>query len=164
MPPVWSIKAAVLPLPRLTHAQVENDFEERLGNYAIHGASLTTEYQAGSRNRITLSFGQTNLRFDGDKSSNNTDTLSSSFGWESRLSNRITVTLAVFIKMSMGAAMLILIRKSSGNISLRLGVARGQYVTLGASRAETEHDNFYSQSYERIGGDAKREQRHQTRG
>ena len=66
--------------PRFSRAQVENDYEDRLGHYAINGASLTTQYQAGSKNRITLSLGQTNLRFEGDKKSNNTDTLSASFG------------------------------------------------------------------------------------
>ena len=145
-------------VPRLSHALVENDFEERLGNYAIHGASLVTQYQAGSRNVVTLSFGQTNLRFEGDKSSNNTDTLSSSFAWESRLSNRISVTLGSFFQDVDGRGNADIDKKVGGaNISMRLGVARGQYVTLGASRAETEHDNFYSQSYERIGGETQSE-------
>ena len=134
--------------PRLTHARIENDYDDRLGNYAIHGASLTTQYQAGSKNRITLSLGQTNLRFDGDKKSNNTDTLSGSFGWESRLGNRLTVNLGGFYQDVDARANGDLDKKLSGNsLGLRLAVLRGQFLTLSGSSIETEHDNVYSQSF-----------------
>ena len=136
--------------PRLSHALVENDYETRLGHYAIHGASVTTHYQAGSRNRVTLAFGQTNLRFKGDKSSNNTDTLSASFGWESQLSKRISATIGSFYQNVDSRGNRDLDKTLSGvNLSLRLGLARGQFLTLGASAMETEHDNVYSQSYRR---------------
>lgn len=134
--------------PRLTHARIENDYDDRLGNYAIHGASLTSQYQAGSKNRITLSLGQTNLRFDGDKKSNNTDTLSGSFGWESRLGNRLTVNLGGFYQDVDARANGDLDKKLSGNsLGLRLAVLRGQFLTLSGSSIETEHDNVYSQSF-----------------
>jgi hypothetical protein len=137
-------------VPRLSHAQVENDFEERLGNYAIHGASLVTEYQAGSRNVVTLSFGQTNLRFEGDKSVNDTDTLSGSFGWESQLGKRVSATLGSFYQNVDSRGNRDLDKTLSGvNMSLRLGLARGQFLTLSGSSLETEHDNVYSQSYRR---------------
>lgn len=135
--------------PRLTHAAVKNDFEDRLGNYGIHGASLTTQYDAGSKNRITLSFGQTNLRFEGDKKSNNTDTLSGSFGWESRIGNRLTVNLGSFYQDVDSRANTDLDKKLSGaSVSFRMAVLRGQFLTLGGSSIETEHDKAYSQSYD----------------
>lgn len=135
--------------PRLTHANVENDYEDRLGSYGIHGASLTTQYQAGSKNRITLSVGQTNLRFEGDKKSNNTDTLSGSFGWESRLGNRLTVNIGSFYQDVDARANTDLDKKLSGtSLGLRLAVLRGQFLTLSGSSVETEHDNIYSQSYD----------------
>lgn len=136
--------------PRLSHALVENDYETRLGHYAIHGASVTTHYQAGSRNRVTLAFGQTNLRFEGDKSSNNTDTLSASFGWESQLGKRISATIGSFYQNVDGRGNRDLDKTLSGvNLSLRLGLARGQFLTLSGSSLETAHDNVYSQSYRR---------------
>lgn len=135
-------------IPRLSHAQIDNDYEQRLGNYAIHGGSLMTQYQAGSRNRITLSVGQTNLRFEGDKKSNNTDTLSGSFGWESQVGRRLVVNLGSFYQDVDARANADLDKKLSGaNLSLRLAVARGQFLTIGGSSVETEHDNFYSQSF-----------------
>lgn len=134
--------------PRLTHAYVANEYEDRLGKYGIHGASLTTQYQAGSRNRITLSLGQTNLRFEGDKKSNNTDTVSGSFGWESRLGRRMTVNLGGFYQDVDARANNDLDKKLSGNsVSLRLALMRGHFLTLGNSSIETEHDNVYSQSF-----------------
>ena len=134
--------------PRLSHAQVENDYEDRLGHYAINGASLTTQYQAGSKNRITLSLGQTNLRFEGDKKSNNTDTLSGSFGWESLLGNRLTVNLGSFYQDVDARANGDLDKKLSGSsLGLRFAVLRGQFLTLSGSSIETEHDNIYSQSF-----------------
>ena len=134
--------------PRLTYAAVENDYEERLGSYGISGGSLMTQYQAGSKNRITLSLGQTNLRFEDDKKSNDTDTLSGSFGWESRLGNRLSVNLGGFYQDVDARANTDLDKKLSGNsLSFRIAVLRGQYLTLGGSSVETEHDNVYSQSY-----------------
>jgi len=136
--------------PRLSHANVENEFASRLGNYGVHGASIMTQYQAGRTNRLSLSFGQTNLRFDGDKKSNDTDTLSASFGWESRFGNRLSVNLGGFYQDVDGRANTDLDKKLNGySLSARLAVLRGQYLTLGGSRVETEHDNVYSQSYNR---------------
>jgi hypothetical protein len=136
--------------PRLSHAQVENDYETRLGHYAIHGASVTTQYQAGSRNRVTLAFGQTNLRFKGDKSSNNTDTLSASFGWQSQIGKRLSASLGSFYQNVDARGNRDLDKTLSGiNLSLRLGLARGQFLTLAGSSVTTEHDNVYSQSYRR---------------
>ncbi len=136
--------------PRLSHALVENDYETRLGHYAIHGASVATHYQAGSRNSVTLAFGQTNLRFEGDKSVNDTDTLSGSFGWESQLGKRVSATLGSFYQNVDSRGNRDLDKTLSGvNMSLRLGLARGQFLTLSGSSLETEHDNVYSQSYRR---------------
>lgn len=134
--------------PRLTHAKVDNDYEDRLGSYGIHGASLMTQYQAGRKNLITLSVGQTNLRFDGDKKSNDTDTLSTSFGWESRLGNRLTVHLSGFVQDVEARSNKDLTKSLTGtSLSLRMALMRGHFLTLGGSAIETEHEHVYSQSY-----------------
>ena len=144
--------------PRLSHAVVENDYETRLGHYAIHGASVTTQYQAGSRNLVTLSFGHTNLRFDGDKKRNDTDTLSGSFAWESTLSKRFSATLAGFYQNVDARGNRDLDKTVFGSsLSLRVGLARGQFLTLSASAMESEHDNVYSQSYRRAQQDSETE-------
>lgn len=144
--------------PRLSHAVVENDYETRLGHYAIHGASVTTQYQAGSRNLVTLSFGHTNLRFDGDKKRNDTDTLSGSFAWESTLSKRFSATLAGFYQNVDARGNRDLDKTVfGGSLSLRVGLARGQFLTLSASAMESEHDNVYSQSYRRAQQDSETE-------
>ena len=144
--------------PRLSHAVVENDYETRLGHYAIHGASVTTQYQAGSRNLVTLSFGHTNLRFDGDKKRNDTDTLSGSFAWESTLSKRFSATLAGFYQNVDARGNRDLDKTVFGSsLSLRVGLVRGQFLTLSASAMESEHDNVYSQSYRRAQQDSETE-------
>lgn len=134
--------------PRLTHAKVDNDYEDRLGSYGIHGASLMTQYQAGRKNLITLSVGQTNLRFEGDKKSNDTDTLSTSFSWESRLGNRLTVSLGSFVQDVEARSNKDLTKSLNGtSLSLRMALMRGHFLTLGGSAMETEHEHVYSQSY-----------------
>jgi hypothetical protein len=136
--------------PRLTHARVKNDYETRLGQYGIHGASVSAQYQAGSRNTIGLSLGQTNLRFEGDKSGNNTDSLSGSLNWESQLGKRASLTLGGFYQNVDSRGNRDLDKQLMGTtLSLRLGLARGQFVTFGASAVTSEHDNVYSQSYRR---------------
>ena len=123
-------------------------WESRLGSYGIHGASLMTQYQAGRKNLITLSVGQTNLRFDGDKKSNDTDTLSTSFGWESRLGNRLTVHLSGFVQDVEARSNKDLTKSLTGtSLSLRMALMRGHFLTLGGSAIETEHEHVYSQSY-----------------
>ena len=55
------------------------------------------------------------------------------------------------------AAIKILTKSLTGTISLRMALMRGHFLTLGGSRAETEHEHVYSQSYNRIGGETETE-------
>lgn len=146
-------------MPRLSMAEVENDFEERLGNYRLSSGTLTAQWQARQTTRLTLSGGITELAYDGTLDRNDTTTLSGSFGWEEIIGRRLSTNLGGFYQKVDSEENADLDKQLFGaNLTLRVGLMAGHFVTLGASYIETEHDSVYSHSYdpsENTPGDGK---------
>lgn len=135
--------------PRISHAQIENDYDERLGNYALHGLSVMTHWVANAKTRLSASLGQTYLRFEGIRKNNSTDTLSASLGVERRVSSRVNVSLGGFYQNVSSRDNTDLDKRVSGaNLSVRIGLWRGHFLTLGGLAMTSEHENVYSQSYD----------------
>jgi len=138
---------ALTIVPRFSLAQVDNDFEDRLGTYNIESGSLTGEWQLAPRHRLTLSGGATRLAFRGIKESNNTLTHAGSLGYNVTLPGGVALSLGVFNQDVDSRTNRDLDKKLNGaSMSVRFGVARGQFLTLGGASSEAKHDNAYSQS------------------
>lgn len=146
---------ALTLVPRLSVVDVENEFEDRLGNYEISSGSLTAGWQLGERHRLTLAVGGTELQFDGSKKTNDTLTHSATLGYAGALTPTVTLNLGLFDqdvdggrnRDENGSLNMDLDKKLTGvSASTRFALARGQFLTLGGSYSEAEHDNAYSQS------------------
>ena len=146
---------ALTLVPRLSVAEVDNEFEDRLGNYEIASGSLTANWQLAERHRLTFSAGSTELQFDGDKKTNDTLTHSATLGYAGSLAPAVTLNLGLFSQDVDGgrnrdannAINKDLDKKLNGvSLSTRFALARGQFLTVGGSYSEAEHDNAYSQS------------------
>lgn len=133
--------------PRLGATRVENDFEDRLGNYDIASASLGMAWQVNPQQRLSLSLGGTQLGFDDAKKTNDTLTHSASLSYAVTLPGGVLVSLGAFDQDVDSRANRDLDKKLTGaSLTARFSLARGQFLTLGGSLTEAKHDNAYSQS------------------
>ena len=135
-------------LPRLSLADIDNDFDDRLGSYQVHAGGVSAQYQLSSMHRLTASLGGTRLLYEGDKSSNDTLTLSGALGYQLMLGKGIMVSLGLFQQNTDSDENNDLDKVTSGaQLALRVPVMRGHFLTLSGASLESEHDNNYSQSY-----------------
>ena len=136
-------------MPRLSMAEVKNDFEDRLGNYTLSSGTLTAQWQARQTTRLSLSGGMTELAYDGTLDRNDTTTLSGSFGWEEIIARRLSTNIGGFYQKVDSEENADLNKELFGaSVTLRLGLMPGHFVTLGASYTQTEHQSVYSHSYD----------------
>ena len=139
--------------PRLSLTEVENDFEDRLGNYKLTSGMLTAQWQARQTTRFSLSTGLTELAYDDMLDRNDTTTLSGSFGWEEIIGRRLSTNLGSFYQKVDSEENGDLDKELFGaSLTMRLGLMRGHFLTLGASYIETEHASVYSHSYDPSSG------------
>ena len=135
-------------LPRLSLADIDNDFDDRLGSYQIHAGGLNAQYQLSQKQRLTGSLGGTRLLYEGDKSSNDTLTLSGALGYQLMLGKGTVISLGLFHQNTDSDENNDLDKQTSGaQLALRVPVMRGHFVSLNGSYLESEHDNNYSQSF-----------------
>lgn len=135
-------------LPRLSLADIDNDFDDRLGSYQIHAVGLRAQYQLAQDQRLTGALGGTRLLYEGDKSSNDTLTLSGALGYQLMLGKGVMVSLDLFHQNTDSDENNDLDKVVSGaQLALRVPVMRGHFLSLSGSYSESEHDNKYSQSY-----------------
>ena len=135
--------------PRLSMAEVENDFEDRLGNYTLSSGTLTAQWQARQTTRLSVSTGITELAFDDTLDRNDTSTISGSFGWEEIIGRRLSTNFGSFYQKVDSEENADLDKDLFGaSLTVRLGLMQGHFLTLGASYTETEHESVYSHSYD----------------
>ena len=140
-------------MPRLSLAEVENDFDERLGNYTLSSGTLSAQWQARQTTRLSLSSGITELAYDKTFDRNDTTTLSGSFGWEEIIGRRLLTNFGSFYQKVDSEQNADLDKELFGaSLTVRLGLMRGHFLTLGASYVETEHESVYSHSYDPSSG------------
>lgn len=88
------------------------------------------------------------LLYEGDKSSNDTLTLSGALGYQLMLGKGIMISLGLFQQNTDSDENNDLDKVTSGaQIGLRVPTLRGHFLSLNGSYLESEHDNNYSQSY-----------------
>lgn len=135
-------------VPRASLSDIENDFDDRLGNYQIHSGGLGAQYEVNRTQRLTASLGATRLLYEGDKSRNDTLTLSGALGYQHMLGNGIFVNLGLFHQNTDSDENNDLDKQTGGaQIGLRVPSFRGHFISLSATYSESEYDNNYSQSY-----------------
>jgi hypothetical protein len=97
--------------------------------------------------------GVTELAYDDMLDRNDTTTLSGSFGWEEIIGRRLSTNLGSFYQKVDSEENGDLDKELFGaSLTMRLGLMRGHFLTLGASYIETEHASVYSHSYDPASG------------
>ena len=141
-------RGALTLLPRFQTAAIDNEFDDRLGSYQIHSGGLSALYQLSQNQRMSASLSGLRLLYEGDKSSNDTLTLSGALGYQLRLGKAMMVNISVFHQNLDSDKNNDLDKVTNGaQLALRVPTLRGHFLSLSGAYFESEHDNNYSQSF-----------------